>query len=91
MGMDLELNLKIWPQKIDDPKVCLKETKKLLCEYNYLADVSNISITDRNSRQENTCAKVSFFKKVAGYRPATFIKKELPAQVFNCESFFRNF
>ena len=27
--------------------------------------------------QENTCARVSFFNKVAGLRPATFLKKRL--------------
>ena len=35
--------------------------------------------------QENTCARVSFFKKVVGLRPATFFKKETVAQVFSCE------
>ena len=34
--------------------------------------------------QENTCARVSFFNKVAGV-PATLLKKETLAQVFPCE------
>ena len=37
--------------------------------------------------QENTCARVSFFNKVAGLRPVTLLKKESPAQVFSCEFF----
>ena len=34
--------------------------------------------------QENTCARVSFFDKVAGLA-CNFIKKETLAQVFSCE------
>ena len=37
--------------------------------------------------QENTCARVSFFDKVAGLA-CNFIKKETLAQVFSCEFFF---
>ena len=37
--------------------------------------------------QENTCAKVSFLKKVADFRPLTcnFIKKETLEQMFSCK------
>ena len=35
--------------------------------------------------QENTCARISFFNKVAGLRPANFIKKETLSQLFSCE------
>ena len=34
--------------------------------------------------QENTCARVYFYNRVAGLRP-DFIKKETLAQVFSCE------
>ena len=34
---------------------------------------------------ENTCARVSFFNKVSGLRPATLLKKETLTQVFSCE------
>ena len=34
--------------------------------------------------QENTCARISFFNKVAGVT-SNFIKKETLAQVFSCE------
>ena len=39
--------------------------------------------------QENTCARVSFFNKVAGPKSQTcsFIKKETLTQVFSCEFF----
>ena len=33
--------------------------------------------------QENSCARVSFFNKVAGL-PATLLKNETLAQVFSC-------
>ena len=37
--------------------------------------------------QEDTCARVSLFNKVAGLRPhaCNFIKKETLTQVFSCE------
>ena len=35
--------------------------------------------------QENTCARVSFFNKVAGLRLAILLKNESLAQVFSCE------
>ena len=35
--------------------------------------------------QENTCARVSFFNKVAGLYKKNFIKKVTLAQVFSCE------
>ena len=45
----------------------------------------------RNS-QENTCARVSFFNKVAGLRPATLLKKRLWHRCFpvNFAKFLRN-
>ena len=41
--------------------------------------------------QENTCARVSFFKKVAGLRPATLLKKRLCHRCFpvNLAKFLR--
>ena len=35
--------------------------------------------------QENTCARISFFNKVAGLSSATLFKKETLVQVFSCE------
>ena len=39
--------------------------------------------------QENTCAKGSFLKNLQICRVNSFIKKEIPAQMFFCESFRR--
>ena len=44
-------------------------TRGVLCKKVFLR-ISQIS-------QENTCARVSFFKKVAGLRPVTLLKKRL--------------
>ena len=35
--------------------------------------------------QENTCARVSFFDKVAGLRLATLLRKDTRTKVFSCE------
>ena len=32
--------------------------------------------------QENTCARVTFFNKVAGFRPANFLQKDTGTGVF---------
>ena len=40
--------------------------------------------------QENTCARVSFFNKVAPLRPGSLFQKDTLAQVFSCE-FGENF
>ena len=37
--------------------------------------------------QENTCARVSFFNKVAGPRPATLSKKKSGTDVSKCYEF----
>ena len=39
--------------------------------------------------QENTCARVSFFNKVAGLKPATLLKRDSGTGVFL--SIWRNF
>ena len=35
--------------------------------------------------QKNTCARVSFFNKVEGFKASNFIKKETVPQLFSCE------
>ena len=49
--------------------------------------VKNMFLEISQKSQENTCARDSFFNKVAGQRPVAcnFIKKESLAQVFSCE------
>ena len=44
-----------------------------------------VFFTISQTSQENTRARVSFFNKVAGLKPAALLKKETLAQVFFCE------
>ena len=48
--------------------------------------VKKVFLDILQNSQENTCARVSFFKKVAGLRPqaCNFIKKEALAQLSSC-------
>ena len=39
--------------------------------------VKKVFLEISQNSQENTCARVSFFNKVAGLRPATLLKKRL--------------
>ena len=39
--------------------------------------VEKVFLEISQNSQENTCARVSFFNKVAGLRPATLLKKRL--------------
>ena len=45
--------------------------------------VKKVLLNISQSSLENTCARISFFNKVAGLRPPTLFKKRL-AQVFSC-------
>ena len=44
--------------------------------------VRRVFLEISKNSQENTCARISFFNKVAGLRPVTLLKK---TQVFSCE------
>ena len=46
--------------------------------------VKKVFLEISQNSQENTCARVSFFNKVAG-KACNFIKKESLTQVFSCE------
>ena len=47
--------------------------------------VKKLFLEISQNSQENVCARVSYFDKVARLRPANFSKKETLAQVFSCE------
>ena len=47
--------------------------------------VKKVFLEISQNSQESNCARVSFFNKVAGPRPATLLKKETLAQVFSCK------
>ena len=56
--------------------------------------VKKLFLKISQNSQENNCARVSFFNKTAGLRPATLLKKETLAQVFSrkfCEIFKNTF
>ena len=69
---------KTMAEKIQELELEIKELKKVRNRSSHRRfSVKKVFLEIWQNSQENTCARVSFFNKVAGLRPATLLKKRL--------------